>query len=94
MNCKTVAPLLTALALLAGPAHALDLLNQDDQNYTIDVIVGQDTTDVESFAVEAGGTMTGICLNGCVLELSNGLSQTFTGVEEVLITDGDFVVSE
>jgi len=94
MYLKSLASVLAVTAVFSAPAHALEVTNEDDQNYTIDVIVGLGDSQYESFTLDAGGTMTGICPEGCDLQLSTGLSQTFTGHEQVLIRDGQFVVVE
>lgn len=81
-------------ALLAGPVSALTLFNEDAATYEVTVVTGQGDADVETVVVESGSQLTELCMDGCTMQLPNGISQSFAGSEEVSILDGEFVIAE
>ena len=94
MNLKSTLAALAALAIVAGPAQALTMTNNDAVDYEVIVIEGQGDGVTSQFDLEAGGSQFEFCENGCTIQLSNGTEATFNGDESVLIEDGQFVIAE
>lgn len=94
MNLKLAVAVVGVAALVAGPAQALSLLNEDGDAYEVQIIQGEGSAAVDTFTIEAGQKIEDFCQDGCTLELADGTSWTFSGHEEVSIVGGDFVVAD
>jgi hypothetical protein len=89
-------------ALLAAPlaisliseAQALTLINRDTVSQTVQINEGGDEAVTSEIAIEMNQTVDGICLEGCILALENGVQEGFEGNETVIIENGDFVITE
>lgn len=95
MTLKTTAITAAALfGLLSAPASALTLINDDQDTYTIHVMIGEGDATNEKFELPYDHMMEDFCNEGCTIRLSNGASKHFVGDEVVLIQNGNFVVTE
>jgi len=94
MNIKTVLAALVATALVAGPAQAVTLTNEDAATYTVEVIVGEGDASNTSFELQSGETLADVCADGCVIRLNNGAEADFVGDEAITIKDGELTIAE
>ena len=94
MSLKTVLAASATVACIAAPAHALALLNDDAVAYSLEVIEGEGDVSAKRHSVDPGQTLTGLCPAGCIISLSTGVDQVFSGDEVVTIKNGEFVIAE
>lgn len=95
MNWKIVVlAALGTVALVASPADAITLTNEDDATYDVEVLVGEGAAAMDAFKLENGEVRGDFCPDGCVLKLDNGTEQYFDGNEDVTIKDGEFAFPE
>lgn len=94
MNWKTLAATVGTMAMLIGSANALTITNEDEVDYTFDVILGEGAADMETIELAVGQSVSDICEQGCTLKLPNGSEQSFDGDENVTIKDGVFMIVE
>ena len=94
MNLKTTAIAAAIFGLLATPASALSLINDDQETYTVQVMIGEGDATNETFELPYDQIKEDFCNEGCTIRLSNGATKHFAGDEIVLIQDGNFVVTE
>ena len=91
----TYALLAAALAVsLSGEARALTLVNRDTVAQRVQISEGGDEAVTSEVLVEMDESVEGICVEGCVLALENGVQQSFEGDETVVIEKGLFVIAE
>lgn len=91
----TYALLAAVLAVsLSGEAQALTLENRDTVAQNVQISEGGDEAVTSEIVVEMDESLDGICLEGCVLALENGVQQSFEGTETVVIEQGLFVIVE
>jgi hypothetical protein len=94
MNWKTLAATVGTMAMLIGSANALTVTNEDEVDYTFDVILGEGGADTETIELPVGQNVSDICEQGCTIKLPNGSEQSFEGDENVTIKDGVFMIAE
>lgn len=94
MNWKIALGSLAAISLLAGPATALTLTNEDDEAYKVEIIQGQGDETREVYEIGGREALSDICEDGCTIKLSTGAESDFNGDEDVMIKDGEFVFKE
>ena len=71
--------------IMAAPAQALTIANNDNDPRTVTVKAGSDST---KLVVEPQQTVEPACASGCTLELENGEIYEMRGGEEVAIEGG------
>lgn len=88
--------LLTAAAFccLSAPAGALTLINDDQDSYIVELIIGEGDSTIEKFELEYDFAADDICPEGCTIRLNNGTEMSFAGHELVTIRNGHFVIAE
>ena len=94
MGIKPLLLSAAALSILAGPATALELTNNDDATYQVEIVIGEGDSTTESYELETDQFLSDVCAEGCTIKLSNGAEQAFAGDEIVSIKDGKFVITE
>lgn len=94
MNWKTLAATVGTMAMLMGSANALTVTNEDEVDYTFDVILGEGSAETETIELPAGLSVSDFCEQGCTIKLPNGSEQSFEGDESVSIKDGVFMIAE
>lgn len=94
MTFKSLLLSAAALSLLSVPASALDLTNNDDATYQVEIIIGEGDTSTEQHELNKDELLSEVCMQGCTIKLSNGAEQAFAGDETVAIKDGEFVIAE
>lgn len=95
MNWKLMIATLGATAFLAGPASALTLINADETIYSVEVTLGEgDAGDIQEYGLDVGKKLDIACDDGCIVKLSNGAQQQFSGDETVTVKDGALVIAE
>lgn len=82
------------IVLLIGYASAFSLTNQDVLAYRVEVTSGQGFGYGDMITVNGGALVEGLCKTGCSLTLPNGFRQSFTGAEDVSISNGTFTITE
>lgn len=94
MSLKSLLLSAVALSFMAAPAAALELANNDDAGYEVEVVVGEGDNSVQKYELNADEVLSEICMQGCTIKLSSGAEQTFAGDEMVSVKDGQFVIAE
>ena len=94
MNWKLLAATLGTLAMMAGTANALTITNEDEVEYSLEVILGEGDADLQNYKLPGGGSLEDICAQGCTMKLNNGAEQVFQGDEDVTVEGGEFMISE
>jgi hypothetical protein len=82
-----------AIAMIA-PAHAMNLINEDDQAYEVTVVEAEGDGNATSLMIDAGATIGDVCVNTCTLRMENGAELTVESDVDVVIQDGTFVLAE
>ncbi len=94
MIMKSVLPALGVFVFLAGPSHALTLINEDDATHSIEVILGEGDGGQKQHQLSSGEALSDICPQGCIIRLGDGIENKFSGDEEVIIEDGNLIILE
>lgn len=94
MKCNPVLAAVGVTMIAASQAAAVTLTNRDDNPYRLEVIYSEDSASVDKFKVGANESIDDICLEGCVIRLSNGEETEFLGSEKGEIRGGRFVLFE
>lgn len=94
MNWKVLAATFGTMAMLAGSANALTITNEDEAEYSLEVILGEGGADLQTLQLSGGQSLSDICEQGCTIKLPNGAEQEFDGDENVTIKDGGFIIAE
>lgn len=94
MSLKVAVTAIGLTVLLTGSANALTLKNEDTSMQEVVIVASQGDGEVTTITLDTGETMENLCMQGCTMQLANGLVQTFAGDENVSIVDGDFLIVE
>ena len=94
MTFKSVLCAAAFCGLLAAPASAITLVNEDQQTYTVDVFVGEGDSTNEQFELEYDYAADEFCTEGCKIRLDNGEEMHFSGHELVSIRNGKFAIAQ
>ena len=85
----------TGVILISLPnAIALELTNNDEIQYVIEVTDGEGDGVKNSYDLEAGSTLELDCEAGCTIQIVDGMQQQFNGSEGVTIIDNEFVIND
>ena len=90
-NIATLFALVLATFGLTGQSHSLTLVNSGDE--VVKVIVAEGETKSKILLNPETETME-ICMEGCIIELSNGAQQEFEGDEVVDVDADSFMIVE
>lgn len=80
------------VTLLMVPAAAFTLTNDDEETYSVELILGEGDALVETFDLMGGETASDVCMTGCTIRLSSGAESYFEGDMSVVIRGGDFEI--
>ena len=94
MSIKSLLLSAAALSILTGPTAALELANNDDETYQVEILAGEGDSTTESHELKTEEMLSDVCTQGCTIKLSNGAEQAFVGDEVVSIKDGELVIAE
>ena len=92
MNRPLASIALSAALVLASPANALILSNFDDSVHYVEVVTGENGSDMVQVTI--GENSISLCDDGCVIRLQNGSEMEFEGTETLSIQNGEFVIAE
>lgn len=94
MNYKLALIALTAGFVIASPAQALMLTNEDAEMHAVTVTIGAGES--ETIEIAPAETVEDVCAaeEECTLALANGASEAFGSDAVVTIRDGAFVVTQ
>lgn len=94
MKCNPVFAAVGVTMIVASQAAAVTLTNRDENPYRLEVIYSEDSASVDKFKIGANESIDEICLEGCVIRLSNGEETDFLGNEKGEIRGGRFILIE
>ena len=83
-----------AILISLSTAFALELTNDDDTTYAIEIIEGEGDSTQRDYELDSDTILEFDCETGCTIQIVNGMQQQFNGDEVVTITNGEFVIVE
>jgi hypothetical protein len=86
----TVGAVALSVFLLAEPAHAVDISNQDTEDRTVTVTEGGESNAVE---IAAGETVESVC-EKCTISNEGGDKLELSGEQKAVIKDGKLMSAE
>lgn len=94
MSFRSIQSAMAACALLASPAVAIILINDDQQTHTIEVAIGEAESAYDRFELDYDHAADEFCTEGCKIRLGNSEEMSLSDHEVVAIRDGNFVIAD
>ncbi len=89
---KSILVFAGAVALLAGTAQAASITNRDTTEHSIVITAGGGEGAPQEIVIAAEESVTGVCMEGCMMGVDGGDAMEVGSDEQLVIQDGVLTV--